>query len=530
MIGDKGQRIVATDTKKEILKKAELFWGLSDAQIDKIAEICREKSYEAGARLFSAGDGAHNLYIIEEGKVALEMEIRIGQRTRKQATIAVLSKGQVVGWPALSKRPFCTMSAIATEDSKLIVLSREQFLRLCDEDGDLCRKVYYELAHLVNDRLENTRRTLAHVLSVASHDLRAPLATVQSCMDVLLGGFVGDINDRQRELIAGSRQRISDLTNMVDNILDISHIEISEMDFENLSLPEVIQSSIGDVEGMAQKKGIQLNNNVSKSLPQVLGIPKRLRQVVTNLLSNAIKFTPSGGSVTITSKETDDCIQIDVSDTGIGISPEELPRIFDDFYRGMQVDAEGAGIGLSIAKKIIEAHGGLIWAESPCPETGVGTKFSFNLPTVSAVKRKTEEEREAIEGAKILVADDDPAMLKVTTFILESGGYKVITARDGEETLSKVEKEKPDLLILDLLMPVVDGFEVVKRLREQAGSGGSKIPILILSAVREDSSRRRYELETKETLGVDGYVEKPISPPILLQHVEKILSRHKSRV
>jgi CheY-like chemotaxis protein len=308
-------------------------------------------------------------------------------------------------------------------------------------------------------------------------------------------------------------------------------MKIKEADFADVPLSEVIENSIGDVRGMAQQKGIQLNNNVSTKLPQVWGMAKRLQQVLTNLLSNAVKFTPTGGTVTISSRETDDHVQLEVVDTGIGISPEELPKLFTAFYRGLKTDTEGAGIGLSIAKKIVEAHGGRIWAESPCPETGVGSKFSFTIPKISgAAKDKIGVEEIAAGGEKILVADDDPEMLKVITIVLESRGYHVSTARDGEEALAKIEKEKPDLLILDLLMPRMDGFEVCKRLNEQEEASGSKIPILILSAIREESSRRRYELETKASLGVDDYVEKPISPPLLLQRVEKVLTKRKSRL
>ena len=513
--------------RRELIKNSRLFWELSNGQIDKLVDLCQEESYEAGTCIFSEGDGARNLYIVEEGKVALEMEVRIGSRTRKQATIEVITEGQIFGWSALSEKRVFTMSGICVENAKVLALSGDLIRHLCDEDIDLCRKVMRELVNVVEDRLSHARRTLAHVLSVTSHDLRAPLATVQSCLDVIVGGFAGDINSKQQELLTGSKQRIVDLTKMIDNILDISYIEIRELDFESLSLSEVIESSIGDVQGMAQQKGIQLKNGVSTKSPQILGLPKRLRQVLTNLLSNAIKFTPTGGTVSISSRETDDYVQLEVADTGIGISPEELPRIFDDFYRGMKVDAEGAGLGLSIAKKIIDAHGGSIWAESPCPESGIGTKFSFTLPKVPvAAKGEVEEEAGVLEGARILVADDDPEMLKVTTFLLESRGYQVFTAPDGEEALTKIEEEKPDLLILDLLMPVMDGFEVCKRLKEQ----GNKIPVLILSAVREESSRRRYELETKVTLGVDDYIEKPISPPLLLQRVEKILTQSKSRV
>ncbi len=516
--------------KKEILKTSQLFWKLSDSQLDKIIKLCHEESYEPGELIFNAGNDAHDFYIVEEGKVALEIEIRISSRTRKRITVAVQTRGHVFGWPAVySERPVFSNSAMATENTKLLAFNGEQLRRLCDDDHDLCRKVMRGLVMIVADRFERAKQTLAHVLSVTSHDLRAPLATVQSCLEVIIGGFVGDINDKQKELLTGGKQRISDLTSMIDNILDISSIEISELDFENLSLPQVVENSIGDVEGIASKKLMKLENNVSKTLSQVYGLPKRLQQVLTNLLSNAVKFTPKGGTVSVSSYETDDFIQIDVTDTGIGISPEDLPRVFDDFYRSMKVqEAEGAGIGLSIAKKIVDAHGGRIWAESPNPETGIGTKFTFTLPKFR-VPAKVEEEK-ALEGVKILVADDDPAMLSATTMVLESRGYQVITARDGEEALAKVAEEKPDLLILDLLMPVMDGFEVVKRLDEQGLTDDNKIPVLILSAVKEDSSRRRYELETKSSPGIADYVEKPISPPLLLRRVERILTRNKAKL
>ncbi|MBE9482199.1 MAG: response regulator [Chloroflexi bacterium] len=518
--------------KKEILKTSQLFWKLSDSQLEKIATLCHEESYEAGELIFSAGDDAHNCYIVKEGKVALEIEIRIGSRTRKKVTVDVQTKGQVFGWPAVySERPVNANAATATENTILCTFNGDQLRLLCDDDHDLCRKVMRGLVMIVADRFERAKQTLAHVLSITSHDLRAPLATVQSCLEVIVGGFVGDINDKQKELLIGSNQRIKDLTSMIDNILDISYIEISELDFTNFPLPQVVESSLGDVEGTANKRGIKLENNVSRELPLVYGISKRLRQVLTNLLSNAIKFTPEGGSVSISSLEKDDFVQIEVNDTGIGIAAEDLPRVFDDFYRGMKVsEAEGAGIGLSIAKKIIDAHGGRIWAESPNHETGQGTKFSFTLPNVRAPAKAKEEEEKAIEGVKILVADDDPIMLNATTVVLQSGGYQVVTARDGEEALASMEQEKPDLLILDLLMPKMDGFEVVKRLNEQWGTSDNRIPILILSAVKEDSSRRRYELETKSTPGIDDYIEKPISPPLLLQRVEKILAKSKSRL
>ena len=515
-------------SKREIIKNSQLFWNLSDAQIDKLMDLCEECYFDAGLRIFSEVDTAQNLYIIEKGKVALEMEIRIGSRTRKQAVIETIEAKGVFGWSALSNRPVRTMSATAVQNSRLYAFNGQRIRQLCNEDTELGYKVMQELITLVSDRLSHATRTLAHVLSVTSHDLRAPLATAQSSLDAVIGGFAGDISGKQRELLDGGRKRITDLINMIDNILDISYVEMRATDFERVDLAEVVASSIGDVEGPAQQKGIAIRNNMSKELACVLALPKRLRQVLTNLLSNAVKFTPSGGLIAVSSKETAEIIQLEVSDTGIGISADELPKIFDDFYRGKKVDAEGAGLGLAIAKKIVEAHGGSIWAESPDPETGKGTRFAFTIPKVLEAAEGPEEEQKRVVTAKILVADDDPEMRKITALVLESQGYQVRTAEDGEEVLTKIKEEEPDLLILDLLMPRLDGFEVCKRLEKQRVHGGKRIPVLILSAVREESSRKRYELETETDLDVEDYITKPISPPVLLQRVEKALMKEQA--
>ena len=515
--------------KRDAIKNSKLFWNVSDAQMGKLEALCKEQSFEAGMRILSEGDTSPNFYIVESGKIALEMEIRIGSRTKRQAVIDVIEKNGVFGWSALTDLPVHTMSATASENSTLLVFDGQSVRRLCDEDSDLDHKVMQELVKLVSDRLSQAKRTLAHVLSVTSHDLRAPLATVQSSLDTVIGGFAGDINIKQKELLSGGKQRISDLLSMIDNLLDISFVEIRATDFEKMDLSEVVAISIGDIAGIAQEKAIGLRSSIPAALPETLGIPKRLRQVLTNLLSNAVKFTAPGGIVTVTARETDDKIELYVSDTGIGIPPEELPRIFGDFYRGMKVDAEGAGLGLSIAKKIVEAHGGSIWVVSPDPETGKGTRFGVSLPRIlEPSKAQAGEETEAVAGARILVTDDDPEMRGITALILESQGYEVRTAQDGEEALAKVEEEEPDLLVLDLLMPNMDGFEVCKRLEERRGRGGKRIPVIILSAVREESSRRRYELETETEFDIEDYVTKPISPPVLLQRVEKALMKGKA--
>jgi two-component system sensor histidine kinase ChiS len=506
-----------------VIKDCEVFWNLTDEQIDRLVSMATEETFSPGESIFSEGEALSKFYIISKGKVSLEMEIRIGSRTTRQVVIDVLETNRNFGWSALLGQAAST-SATTLQPSQLIVFDGEQIRQLCSEDTELGYKVMQSIVGLVSDRLYMTRRTLAHVLSVASHDLRAPLATVQSSIDVVVGGFAGDVNQKQKDLLLGGKQRIVDLLQLIDNILDISYIELKATDFSRVDLYQVIEASIGDVAGLAQRKAIMLKNNASRSLSPVLGAEKRLQQVLTNLLSNGIKFTPEGGSVTVTSHETVDKVQIDVSDTGIGIPAEDQPKLFSDFFRGGRVEAEGAGLGLSITRRIIQGHSGSIWVQSPDPDTNKGTRFSFTLPKVlEAAVAKKETGKRVFTGADILVADDDPEMRNITSLILESQGYKVRVAQDGEDAIKKIEEKEPDLLVLDLLMPKLDGFEVCKRIEGKKGKGGRKFPIIILSAVKEESSRRRYELETESDLDVDDYVTKPISPPLLLQRVEKAL-------
>jgi len=292
----------------------------------------------------------------------------------------VMTKGQVFGWSAIGERQTLSMSARCIEDTKVITLDGDRLSRLFDEDSRIGSKVRKKLLGVVYSRLRRTRDTLAHILSIASHDLKAPLAAVESYHQVMLNGYAGEITEKQRNMLLRSSERIKGLLNLIDNILDISRIDTRELKMEATSLLKVVKSIRGTIQPLAEEKGVQLKVEVPDGLPLITAAPDRLHQVFNNLLGNAVKFTPKGGTITLRVTEEDDHILVEVIDTGIGISPEELPRVFDDFYRGIRVDTGGAGLGLSISKKIIEAHRGNLWVESPCPESGIGSKFTFTLP------------------------------------------------------------------------------------------------------------------------------------------------------
>ena len=230
-------------------------------------------------------------------------------------------------------------------------------------------------------KLEEERDRFLRFLGVAAHDLKAPLAAIQSYIGVMLGGFSGELTGKQRNMLERSSLRIKQLLNLISDLLDIPRIETGQIvqEMKEISLREIIKHSLDDLSNTAKEKGIKLKVELPQGLSKIHGSSSRLQQVITNLVSNAINYTPEG-TVTIRAIETENDLQIEVIDTGIGIPPEDLLRVFDDFFRASNVEAKGTGLGLSIAKRIVEAHGGRIYCESPCPETNQGSRFTFTCP------------------------------------------------------------------------------------------------------------------------------------------------------
>lgn len=248
-----------------------------------------------------------------------------------------------------------------------------------------------ELQRVTSERakLEEDKERFVHFLTTTAHDLKAPLSAIQSYLGVLLGGFVGELNQRQRKMMERSSQRVMELLNLISDLLDIPRIEIGQIvdEVKEISLPPVVESALEGVRPLAEQKGIGLTLEMPPSLPPIHASDVRLKQVLSNLLANAIDYT-SEGSVTLRLMEMDDDIHFEVIDTGIGIPPQDLPLVFDDFFRASNVKTGGTGLGLSIARRIVEAHGGRIWVESPCPETGKGSKFTFTIPKGTKVEKR----------------------------------------------------------------------------------------------------------------------------------------------
>jgi signal transduction histidine kinase len=239
------------------------------------------------------------------------------------------------------------------------------------------------------DQLKEERDKFLRFIGIAAHDLKAPLTAIQGFLWVMLGGFAGAISDKQKNMLERSSHRITELLGLISDLLDIPRIETGQIvqEMKEISLRQVVRSSVESQGSLAKEKGITLKVQVPGGLPKIMGSATRLQQVVTNLLNNAINYTPKG-TVTITVQERSKDLLVEVNDTGIGIPAEDMPRLFEDFFRASNVPIKGTGLGLSITRRIVEAHGGKIWVESPVAGEQGGSKFSFTLPKMKAARRR----------------------------------------------------------------------------------------------------------------------------------------------
>jgi len=281
-----------------------------------------------------------------------------------------------------------TATAISGELRKRqrqVVQLRERLLR--EKTGELAQ------ASRELNKMEEEKSRFLRFLSIAAHDLKAPLTAIQGFLWIMLGGYSGELADKQRNMLERSSRRIGELLNLISDLLDIPRIETGQIieEIKEISLREVVKRSLEDLRNAAKEKGIKLKVVLPQDrLPRIAGSSTRLQQVITNLVSNAISYTPDG-EVTVRMSEEGDHILVEVMDSGIGVPPEDLPHIFDDFFRARNVEVKGTGLGLSIAKRIVEAHGGRIWVESPCPGTDTGSKFAFTLPKGGKLKRRKQQ-------------------------------------------------------------------------------------------------------------------------------------------
>jgi signal transduction histidine kinase/CheY-like chemotaxis protein len=383
-------------------------------------------------------------------------------------------------------------------------------------------RVFREL-ELKTRELEVASQHKSEFLASMSHELRTPLNAVIGFSDVLLDRMFGELNERQDEYVRDIRDSGRHLLELINEILDLSKVEAGQMelDLDPVSLAELIEHGVAMVRERAAHHGISLECDIEPTLGRTQADERKLKQVILNLLSNAVKFTPGGGSVTVDARRVGDEAHVRVRDTGIGIAADEQERIFEAFQRGgraARTSTEGTGLGLTLSKRIVDLHGGRLWMES---EPGVGSTFSFAIPLLPAVAASAEpiaEAKAATSGSVLIVEDDDrsAALLRV---YLENAGYAAAIARDGEEGLKLARRLEPAAVILDVLLPRLNGWEVLAQLKSDPAT--SAIPVVIVSMIDDQGAGF--------ALGAADYLVKPVDAASLLDALGRCVAPRRDR-
>jgi protein-histidine pros-kinase len=343
-------------------------------------------------------------------------------------------------------------------------------------------------------RMRDASRLKSEFLANMSHELRTPLNAIIGFAELMFRGKVGPVSAEHQEYLGDILSSSKHLLQLINDVLDLAKVESGKMEFRPESVDlATLSNEVRDVlRGLAASKRLQVQTFIDPEVAIVTVDPARVKQVLYNYLSNAIKFTPEGGRISIhIAPEGATLFRIDVTDTGVGIPAEDLARLFREFQ---QLDAtttkthQGTGLGLALTKRLAEAQGGRVSVQST---PGTGSTFSVVLPRVMTVSAEDEVRPIRLEDGnlKVLVVDDDPSALKIADAALRELGYQAIGTTSAEEGLRIFEAEPPACIIVDLLMPGVDGFEFVARLRTL--ESGHRVPVVVWTIKDVDADERR---------------------------------------
>ena len=395
------------------------------------------------------------------------------------------------------------------------------------------RKAQLDSERAARNSAERTSDIKDEFLATLSHELRTPLNAILGWSKILRTG-AKDANDLAKGLEAIERNARAQ-TQLIEDLLDMSRITSGKLrlDIQPVRPAAFIEEAVDTVKTAADTKEIRLEKVLDPSVGPISGDPVRLKQVVWNLLSNAIKFTPHGGRVRVTLERANAYVEISVADTGCGVKPEFLPHLFERFRQADSSSTRqhsGLGLGLSIVKTLVDLHDGTVHAASPGVDQG--TTVTVRLPS-TAPAREGVERRHAVatqpattnltptelEGLTVLVVDDQADARDLIRRVLEDCAATVLTAATANEALRLIEQRRPHVLVSDIGMPEVDGYELLKRVRALATRGG-RLPAIALTAFARSEDRTKAL-----RAGFMVHVAKPVDPSELVATVASVAGR-----
>jgi PAS domain S-box-containing protein len=452
-----------------------------------------------------------------------------GARINISVTISPIkdSRGQVIGASKIARD--------ITEGIRAKEVLRESETRLLDEIRRAAdeREQLLEAERAARTHAERMNLLKDEFLATLSHELRTPLNAILGWAQVL--SMDEPPNDDFRQGLEAIERNARTQTQLIADLLDMSRIVAGKirLDVQWTELASVVEAAVESVRPSAEAKGIGLRKILDPAAGPVAGDPTRLQQVVWNLLSNAIKFTPKGGKVDVLLQRVNSHLEITIHDTGIGIKPEFLPNVFERFRQGDASTTRsygGLGLGLSIVKSLVELHGGTVRAKSE--GEGCGATFTVALPLAplrdggmrehpgTAKYPAIDCDTVRLSGVIVLVVDDESDARTLISRVLEQCEATVFAAASAAEGLELLTRHKPHVLVSDIGMPTVDGYQFLRQVRQLPKEAGGGTPAIALTAFARSEDRTRAMMA-----GYQVHISKPIEAQELLATVGSLAGR-----
>jgi signal transduction histidine kinase/CheY-like chemotaxis protein len=552
--------------------------GAEHAGVGVLAENGQTLRYYCHCDVCERGDDFHNApqasesvleQLIAEGRPlrlseaaeTLEAEHLSSPRVSMQSFLGapILSPAHAYGWLYLSNKldaeefseaderlavTLATQVSASYENARLYTEAQRHAAELQQEVAERKQAEEERARLLIREQAaraeaERANRTKDEFLATLSHELRTPLTAILGWTHLIRGGNLDDsMLGRALETIERNARAQSQL---IDDLLDVSRIITGKLalDFHPIELSSIIEATIDTVRPMAEAKSIRVEPQLKTSHCVVSGDAARLQQVVWNLFSNAVKFTPEGGHVEVGLRCDERHVELEVRDTGQGISAEFLPYIFDRFRQADGTTTRkhgGLGLGLAIVRHLVELHGGTIRAASE--GDGLGAVFTLSLPLASDAKKSnngapqpetaTAEATEwnslakstVLEGLRILVVDDEADTRELVQEVLGRQGAEVRTSGSVKEALRTLAQWQADLLVSDIGMPSEDGYELIRRVRKLNAVQQGQIPAVALTAYAGAEDVKRAL-----AAGFQTHLAKPVDPKALIATVARVAGR-----
>ena len=420
--------------------------------------------------------------------------------------------------------------------SYLLKINNRQLMLNISHDITLYKKAE-ETQRIAKSEMERALRIKNEFLANMSHELRTPLNSILGISESLEEQIAGTLNERQLRYVGIVKESGRHLLDLINDILDLSKIEAGrmELDIRSITVDKLCQSSLRMVKELAQKKSLNISYRLHEEVKIVLGDERRLKQSLVNLLSNAVKFTPTGNRIglEVSGNAERNEVEFTVWDQGIGIAQKDIQHLFKPFVQldgGLTREYQGTGLGLALVSQMAQLHGGRVHVES---ETGSGSRFTLTLPWLpneqTSIARGTgqlpapSQKSNMKRNGRILLVEDTDLVVQLISDYLRYRGYEILLAHNGAEGVKLAIEERPDLILMDVMMPVMNGLEAAQKIR--ADETLQKIPIIAMTALAMAG-----DSEKCLAAGMNDYLSKPVQMQDLADMIEKYIGLAREKI